>query len=100
MGGDFFDGAILNPAQSFEQAGDADGVVAAGFIFVGEEVGLATVFGNRSGAAFENGGENVFDGVTDVEDAGAKRTQETFVAGRGKEIDVVGLEINGNVSGR
>src|SRR6185436_3158039 len=68
-------------------------------VFVGHEIGLAIVFGDRAGAAFDAGGENFFDAGTDVEKSRAQGAEQSFVAGGGQKIDVIGLDIDGNVSG-
>jgi len=52
VGGEFFYALIQDPINAFGEAGEADGVVGAGLVFVGEEVGLAVVFGDGAGAAF------------------------------------------------
>ena len=82
--------------DAFGQAGDADGVVAAGLVLVGHEVGLAVVLGDRSGAAFADRREDLFDARADVEEAGAERAEQAFVAGGGEQVDIVGLHVDGH----
>src|SRR4051812_8139738 len=81
VGGDFFDGAILDPAYAFEQAGDTDCVVTAGLVFVGHEIRLPIVFGNGTGAAFDRRRQDFFDAGADIEKAGAEWSQKSLVAG-------------------
>ena len=57
VGGEFFDALIEDPLNPLGEADDADGVVTAGLVFVGEEIGLAVVFADGAGAALFDGAE-------------------------------------------
>ena len=41
LGGQFFHGLVQHLLYALGQADDADGIMAAGFVFVGHEFGLA-----------------------------------------------------------
>ena len=56
------------------EAGEAGQVVIAGFVFVGQHVGLAILVALGAGAAAAEGFQFAFDAGTHVKDAGAERS--------------------------
>src|SRR5687768_15930103 len=81
----------------FEADDGGDGEVA-GFVTIGKRIGLAVLRAARSGAALAMGEEVRFDFWRDVEEAGAERAEEAFVAGGGEEVAADGFDIDGNVA--
>src|SRR5476651_10805 len=73
--------------------------MAAGLVFVGEEIGLAVVFADTAGAAFAEGSQVFFHAGADVEESGAEGTEQRLVARGGEKIDVVHLHINRHMPG-
>lgn len=96
--GDGFDGSVEEPLDAFGEPDDSDGVVGAGLVLVREGVGLGVEFGDGSGAALAECAEDFFESGSDDEGAGAEGAEESLVSWDGEEIDVHGLDIDGDVS--
>ena len=52
-----------------------------------------------AGATFADGSEHFFEAGADIEESGAERAEEAFVAGCGEEINAVGLHVDGDMPG-
>ena len=82
------------------EAGEAEQVVVAGLVLVGQLVGLAVFVALRAGAAAAERLQLALDARPDVEHAGAQRPEQAFVSGRGQQVDVEVCDVDRHVAER
>jgi len=93
-----FDTLFQNIANPFAEAGDAEGVVAAGLEAVGHEIRLGGDFAFTAGPPLFERLEAMFEAGADIECAGAERAEEGLVAGEGDQVHVDFRQIDGDVA--
>jgi len=93
-----FDTLFQNITNPFAEAGDAEGVVAAGLEAVGHEIRLGGDFAFTAGPPFFERLEPMFQSGPDIQGAGTERSEEGFVAGEGQQVHVDFRQIDGNMA--